>query len=830
MATTSEDNEHIPLISRERSTIQESMKRTYHVYGITLGFLFLFTCFISWYRSSLPIPLSDAQAKKLDDFPGVHAYNEYLSHFTAPHPANSRENAVMKDWLGSLAIDLQKEAISRGLTMDVITNDSSRDVIPRGFFSDNEHWIIESRNVIVRLHGQSEHDEALLVNAHYDSVPTSHGVTDNGMGVATTMELLRYFVHNPPRHTIIFLFNNMEEGGLVGAQSFVKHPWYSSVKLFINLEGAGAGGRAILYRCSNMNAVKSLANSKAKLFHATPSGNDMLKAQLIKSDTDYSIFTRNGISGLDIAFYAPRSHYHTPRDDLAHTTPDALQYMGQLALGAVRSIANSDDLLGITSEQETFIYFDILGRVMFVYSLTTFQIINALVLLGVFFVPIYLTLKGENGSVKDILTRQSLLVIQGFLAVFSGFFFVILFSGIAGFLMSKVNPMMTYGDTFGAGLYIFFAAFLGIQLSQLVLPAKFKRSLANTDAIWYGTVAFWWILVVFSSYIGSKKIVSLYSFVYILFFNAAAAILNTLVPRDKKFRSALIFFTQTLVPFVFLLENTLLFMDTMRHATVDGTPEIAVYITISLAIILINMHLVPWIYVAGNNRKAAVGAAVTFLFLFTVCSALHPYNSFYSPNKLLFRQEYTQGDSFATVNVTTATGIPEILKQALPESEYKTIHCEQFNTLKSCTYQTSSLPKYASNETLNEFIFEDLKRTCQGNDCQATGSYKVKNSLMCRVILDRDIQRAWVDDLHFEGKEIGTLVIYIKQYERWVNFGFKYSADQPPTKVTLNCYYDEWTKQELPAFTNLRDNLPENTLLLLRGQGLTSVNFHQFTL
>lgn len=91
-----------------------------------------------------------------------------------------------------------------------------------------------------------------MLNAHYgklrfygkksclnrfflDSVPTSNGVTDNGMGVATTIELLRYFIDNPPRHTIIFLLNNFEEGGLIGAKSFIKHPWYSSVKLFINL-------------------------------------------------------------------------------------------------------------------------------------------------------------------------------------------------------------------------------------------------------------------------------------------------------------------------------------------------------------------------------------------------------------------------------------------------------------------------------------------------------------------------------------------------------------------------------------------------------------------
>lgn len=73
------------------------------------------------------------------------------------------------------------------------------------------------------------------LNMRVDSVPTSNGVTDNGMGVVTAMEMMRYFIDHPPRNTIIFLFNNFEEGGLLGCKTFINHPWYSSVKLFINL-------------------------------------------------------------------------------------------------------------------------------------------------------------------------------------------------------------------------------------------------------------------------------------------------------------------------------------------------------------------------------------------------------------------------------------------------------------------------------------------------------------------------------------------------------------------------------------------------------------------
>jgi len=62
---------------------------------------------------------------------------------------------------------------------------------------------------------------AVLVNAHYDSVSTGYGATDDGTAVATLLQLISYFT-NPdtpmekrPRRDIMFLFNNGEEDYLV---------------------------------------------------------------------------------------------------------------------------------------------------------------------------------------------------------------------------------------------------------------------------------------------------------------------------------------------------------------------------------------------------------------------------------------------------------------------------------------------------------------------------------------------------------------------------------------------------------------------------------------
>lgn len=53
-------------------------------------------------------------------------------------------------------------------------------------------------------------------------------------------------------------------------------------RLTITTEGAGAGGRAMMFRCSNLNAVQKLAGSTASFKHSAALGNDMFKAQLIK--------------------------------------------------------------------------------------------------------------------------------------------------------------------------------------------------------------------------------------------------------------------------------------------------------------------------------------------------------------------------------------------------------------------------------------------------------------------------------------------------------------------------------------------------------------------
>ena len=107
----------------------------------------------------------------------------------------------------------------------------------------------EGTNLLVKIDGTDAAPadrarDGVLFSAHYDSVSTAPGATDDGMGVVALVELARYLAQpaHRPRRTAVFFWNNGEEDGLNGAYTYWKHPWSNLTDRFINLEGAASGG------------------------------------------------------------------------------------------------------------------------------------------------------------------------------------------------------------------------------------------------------------------------------------------------------------------------------------------------------------------------------------------------------------------------------------------------------------------------------------------------------------------------------------------------------------------------------------------------------------
>ena len=105
------------------------------------------------------------------------------------------------------------------------------------------------KNIVARLKGTAN-TRAVMLAAHYDSVPSGPGASDDGSGTVTLVETARALKAGPPlRNDVIFLITDGEELGLLGAQAFVsEHPWVKDGGLVLNFEARGACGPSLCLR------------------------------------------------------------------------------------------------------------------------------------------------------------------------------------------------------------------------------------------------------------------------------------------------------------------------------------------------------------------------------------------------------------------------------------------------------------------------------------------------------------------------------------------------------------------------------------------------------
>ena len=117
---------------------------------------------------------------------------------------------------------------------------------------------IDSRNVVARIDGRDPKlkDEVVVYSAHWDHLGVGpavngdtiyNGAKDNGVGVASMLELARAFTKlpTPPKRSIVFLAVTAEEQGLLGSQYYAVAPIYPIAKTLanINVDGMNVHGR-----------------------------------------------------------------------------------------------------------------------------------------------------------------------------------------------------------------------------------------------------------------------------------------------------------------------------------------------------------------------------------------------------------------------------------------------------------------------------------------------------------------------------------------------------------------------------------------------------------
>ncbi|KAF7311356.1 Peptide hydrolase [Mycena kentingensis (nom. inval.)] len=309
--------------------------------------LYAAVLFAVLYTDEVPAVPKDQKGLNL-----TQAYADLHEITARPHPVLSHANDLVHAFLVDRVTAIAKEYAHVEVVDDVVSNASWP-----AWGNSQAAVYNEATNVLVKVEGTEPTERGVLFSAHYDSVSTASGTTDDGMGVATLIQLVEYFAKNRPRRTAVFNINNGEEDGLNGAYVFLKHPWSNSTDSFLNLEGASGGGRPLLFRGTSTPAVRA--------FHVPhPHGNvvsaDAFARGLIRSGTDYTVYTAVGMEGLDLAFYKARSKYHTKYDAIPYTLGQegALWAMMESAKFSGLALLNDDKTHGSGAPP---VYFDLFG-------------------------------------------------------------------------------------------------------------------------------------------------------------------------------------------------------------------------------------------------------------------------------------------------------------------------------------------------------------------------------------------------------------------------------------------------------------------------------------
>jgi len=196
-------------------------------------------------------------------------------------------------------------------------------------------------NLIARRPGQAG-GKAVVVAAHYDSVPAGPGASDDGTGMASALEIARAIRRDNLANPVVFLIDDGEEAGLLGAEGFVADAARSAdAAFFINLEARGTSGTPYLFETSREQRwlVPVLARS---LPHPVTTSLFATIYDQLPNDTDLTVFKRAERAGVNFAYIGGGTQYHTPLDNFADVDPGSVQRRGDQALALVRAFGAAD--------------------------------------------------------------------------------------------------------------------------------------------------------------------------------------------------------------------------------------------------------------------------------------------------------------------------------------------------------------------------------------------------------------------------------------------------------------------------------------------------------
>ena len=267
-----------------------------------------------------------------------------------PHPIGSAANSTVRELI-------VKRLSALGYTAELQT----------GLVCNDFGGCGTPTNIVATYGGDVAGKDAVLLAAHYDSVPAGPGASDDGAGVANLLEIARILTLLPARrHPIVLLVTDGEEAGLLGALLFTReHRLAGRVWAAVNMEARGVSGPSLMFETGTANTWLMHLYAAAIL---RPITNSLCYVvyKMLPNNTDFTVFKAASYQGFNFAFIGDVAHYHTPLDNWANASAGTIQHQGENALSAVLALANSTDLQPAAQDS---VFFDVFARGVMVWPI-----------------------------------------------------------------------------------------------------------------------------------------------------------------------------------------------------------------------------------------------------------------------------------------------------------------------------------------------------------------------------------------------------------------------------------------------------------------------------
>lgn len=210
-----------------------------------------------------------------------------------------------------------------------------------------------SQNIIAtrKPHKNKDSGNIVIVSAHYDSVPTAPGASDNISGVVSLLELSRIFSSFPIDTEVRFVAFGSEEVGLVGSRYYVSQLSQDEKDRIIgnfNMDMVGTAGEKQTTLFVNVtdgqdNLVSKTARETAeRLGYA-----DVIKAPFMRGASDHVSFWEAGIASANFIWRDPvtvelEPWYHQPYDTIDRISVERLRTATEIVGVSVYDVIRKD--------------------------------------------------------------------------------------------------------------------------------------------------------------------------------------------------------------------------------------------------------------------------------------------------------------------------------------------------------------------------------------------------------------------------------------------------------------------------------------------------------